>query len=228
MPGGPDSFTAPCPTPEPRARYAPALAGSRDPPRTCAEEAGLRARDRSRMGTRSAAGRRTRHADVKSRHRRRARPPRIETGTKLSTPLPRDDCGYGHTTGPRGYRRNEAHGPPRPHPCSSTAVHSCIRAIGPGSGDTAPSARPAWPRHRRRTYPPLGGAADHVARNGVRSDVGRLCRTPGAVGPDLRPPHRPSCPAPVAESAQRDTRGQHSRRSTLNGRGHLGRWTLQA
>lgn len=36
----PDSFTAPGPTPEPRARYAPALAGSRDPPRTCARRAG--------------------------------------------------------------------------------------------------------------------------------------------------------------------------------------------
>lgn len=70
-------------------------------------------------------------------------------------------------------------------------IHSCPQPIGPGRGDTTRSARPAWPGHRPTTYPPLGGAADRVARNGVRSDVGRLCQTPGAAGPDFRPPHRP-------------------------------------
>jgi hypothetical protein len=112
-----------------------------------------------------------------------------EPVAELSTPLPWDDCGYGHTTGAREYR------PPGARMIHSGHVrwfiHSCTQLIGPGSGDTTRSARPAWPGHRRRTYPPLGGAADRVARNGVRSDVGRLCQTPGAAGPDFRPPHRP-------------------------------------
>lgn len=191
---------------------------------------GTRTHDRSHTGQPPAArppchiGGKSGHrsADEKSNagHRTRERVP------NLSTPLPRDDCGYGHTTGAREYR--PPHAPRihrRPHPLF---IHSGTQVIRPDSGDTVRSVRPAWPGHRRRTYPPLGGAADRVARNGVRSDVGRLCQTPGAAGPVFRPPHRPPCPAPVAESAQRDTRGQHSRRSTLNGRGHLGRWTLQA
>ncbi len=143
----------------------------------------------------------------------------------LSTPLPWADCGYGHATGEREYRPSRPDDPQRPPP---RFIHTGTQLIRPGSGDSIRFARPAWPGHRRRTYPPVGGAADRVALNGVRSDVGRLCQTPGAAGPVFRPPHRPPCPAPVAESAQRDTRGQHSRRSTLNGRGHLGRWTLQA
>lgn len=147
------------------------------------------------------------------------------TRSGSSTPLPWDDCGYGHATGERDYRPSRPDDPQRPPP---RFIHTGTQLIRPGSGDSIRFARPAWPGRRRKTYPPVGGAADRVALNGVRSDVGRLCQTPGAAGPVFRPPHRPPCPAPVAESAQRDTRGQHSRRSTLNGRGHLGRWTLQA
>ncbi len=134
----PDSFTAPCP----HRNLAPATLRRSSAVETrrapAPEEPGCRTRDRSRIGTRSAAGRRTRHVDVQSRPdvalgRREPKPvrscPHRYRGTAVDTVTPRALANIGATerTVHRGHIR-----------CSSTAVHSRTRAIGPGSGDTAP------------------------------------------------------------------------------------------